>query len=620
MKNLVKNFSIIFIVLLTFAAILSFTYSGDVEPEKVGVNRLIQNINEERVKEVEVRGDFLLATLMGDEEKVLEVKKEPGQSFAELMSDYGVESEKLQKVNLLVKEESGLTYWMSLILPAMLPILLIIGIIWFMSRQMQGMNNKAMGFGQSQAKQNKPDDKGKKTFKDVAGAKEAKEELNEVVDFLKNPKKFTEMGAKIPKGLLLMGSPGTGKTLLAKAVAGEADVPFFHISGSEFVEMFVGVGASRVRDLFNKAKKAAPAIIFIDEIDAVARKRGAGLGGSHDEREQTLNQILVEMDGFDPNLGVIVIAATNRPDVLDPALLRPGRFDRRVVIDMPDIEDREQILQVHAKGKPLTKEVSIRKVAERTPGFSGADLANLLNEAAILAVRRNKKKIDETEVLESIEKVMLGPEKKSRVMSDQERKMTAYHEAGHAVVGHFLKNCDSVRKVSIIGRGMAGGYTLSMPEKEIRYSTIAKFKDDLAMILGGYVTEKLVYGDDQLSTGPSSDLKKATQVAKKMVMQYGMSDKLGPRMYADNEGLIFLAQDIHEKKNYSEKTAETIDEEINKLLNKALETAEEVIKTNKSKMDELVKVLLEKETVEQDVFSRLMGDKIEEEKEISKVV
>ena len=613
MKNLVKNFSIIFLVLLTFAAILSFTYSGDVEPEKVGVNRLIQNINDERVKEVEVRGDFLLATLF-DEETVLELKKEPGQSFAELMSDYGVESSKLQKVNLLVKEESGLTYWLTLILPAMLPILLIIGIIWFMSRQMQGMNNKAMGFGQSQAKQNKPDDKSKKTFKDVAGAKEAKEELNEVVDFLKNPKKFTEMGAKIPKGLLLMGSPGTGKTLLAKAVAGEADVPFFHISGSEFVEMFVGVGASRVRDLFNKAKKAAPAIIFIDEIDAVARKRGAGLGGSHDEREQTLNQILVEMDGFDPNLGVIVIAATNRPDVLDPALLRPGRFDRRVVIDMPDIEDREQILHVHAKGKPLTKEVSIRKVAERTPGFSGADLANLLNEAAILAVRLGKKKIDEKEVLESIEKVMLGPEKKSRVMSDKEREMTAYHEAGHAVVGHFLKNCDSIRKVSIVGRGMAGGYTLSMPEKEIRYSTIAKFRDDLAMILGGYMTEKIVYGDDQLSTGPSSDLKKATQIAKKMVMHYGMSDKLGPRMYADNEGLIFLAQDIHEKKNYSEKTAETINEEIDKLLDNALKTSEEVIKANKDKMDELVKVLLEKETVEQDVFSKIMEDQIQENK------
>jgi len=606
MKNLIKNFTIIFLVLLTFAGILSFTYSSEVEPEKVGVNTLVQNINDEQVKEVEVRGDFLLATLNGDEKKVLEVKKEPGQSFAELMLDYGVDSAKLQKVNLLVKEESGFNYWMGLILPSLLPILLIVGIIWFMSRQMQGANNKAMGFGQSQAKQNKPDDKNKKTFKDVAGAKEAKEELNEVVDFLKNPKKFTEMGAKIPKGVLLMGSPGTGKTLLAKAVAGEANVPFFHISGSEFVEMFVGVGASRVRDLFNKAKKAAPAIIFIDEIDAVGRKRGSGLGGSHDEREQTLNQILVEMDGFDPNLGVIVIAATNRPDVLDPALLRPGRFDRRVVIDLPDIEDREEILKVHAKDKPITKTVSLRKIAERTPGFSGADLANLLNEAAILAVRRDKKKIDEVEVLESIEKVLLGPEKRSRVMSDKEREMTAYHEAGHAIVGHFLPNCDSIRKVSIIGRGMAGGYTLSMPEKEIRYSTIAKFRDDLAMILGGYVTEKLIYGVDQLSTGPSSDLKKATQIAKKMVMQYGMSDKLGPRMYADNEELIFLAQDIHEKKNYSEKTAETIDEEINELLHTALKTAEEVIKTNKHKMDELVKVLLEKETVEQDVFKSIM--------------
>ena len=606
MKNLVKNFTIIFLVLLTFAAILSFSYSGKVEPEKVGVNRLIQNINDERVKEVEVRGDFLLATLF-DEETVLEVKKEPGQSFAELMSDYGVESSKLQKVNLLVKEESGLTYWMTLILPAMLPILLIIGIIWFMSRQMQGMNNKAMGFGQSQAKQNKPDDKSKKTFKDVAGAKEAKEELNEVLDFLKNPKKFTEMGAKIPKGLLLMGSPGTGKTLLAKAVAGEADVPFFHISGSEFVEMFVGVGASRVRDLFNKAKKAAPAIIFIDEIDAVARKRGAGLGGSHDEREQTLNQILVEMDGFDPNLGVIVIAATNRPDVLDPALLRPGRFDRRVVIDMPDIEDREQILHVHAKGKPLTKEVSIRKVAERTPGFSGADLANLLNEAAILAVRLGKKKIDEKEVLESIEKVMLGPEKKSRVISDQEREMTAYHEAGHAVVGHFLKNCDSIRKVSIVGRGMAGGYTLNMPEKDKRYKTLSQFKDDMAMTLGGYVIEKMKYGEDNLTTGPSSDLKQITNLARSMITRYGMSDKLGARTFGKSEDTVFLGSEVHEQRDYSETTADVIDKEIKELIVEAEKRAEKVITEKKEELEKLVEVLLVKETLEQKEIKEILG-------------
>ncbi|MFZ2979068.1 MAG: ATP-dependent zinc metalloprotease FtsH, partial [Candidatus Magasanikiibacteriota bacterium] len=510
MKNLIKNFVIIVASLLIIAALLSFSSLTAEKPEEVGLNTLVQKINNEEVKEVIVEGDILHVTLNDINAKPLEVKKEPGQSFTEVLSNYGVAGDKLAKVNITVKEQSGFEHWMSVLLPIVLPILLIVGIIYFMTRQVQGVNNKAMGFGQTQAKQAKPDDKNKKTFKDIAGAKEAKNEVEEIVDFLKDPKKFTDMGAKIPKGLLLMGAPGTGKTLLAKAIAGEAGVPFFHISGSEFVEMFVGVGASRVRDLFNKAKKAAPAIIFIDEIDAVGRKRGAGLGGSHDEREQTLNQILVEMDGFDPNLGVIVVAATNRPDVLDSALLRPGRFDRRVVIDMPDINDREEILTVHASNKPIGKDVSIHKLAERTPGFSGADLENLLNEAAILTVRREKKIIGESEILESIEKVLLGPEKRSKVMTTKDREMTAYHEAGHAIVGHFLKNCDPVRKVSIIGRGMAGGYTLSMPEKDEYYKTLAKFKDDLAMVLGGYATEKLIYGDDQLSTGPSSDLKKAT--------------------------------------------------------------------------------------------------------------
>jgi cell division protease FtsH len=615
MKNLVKNFAIIFAALLLVAALLSLADMGVEKPEEVGLNTLVYKINEGEVKEVNVEGDTLLVTLFGEEEPKLEIRKEFGQSFTELVTDYGVDPEKLRSVDVKIESESGLDHWMSILLPILLPIIVIVAIIFFMTRQVQGMNNKAMGFGQSTAKQNKPEGKDKKTFKDVAGAKEAKEELLEIVDFLKNPKRFTDMGAKIPKGVLLMGSPGTGKTLIAKAVAGEAEVPFFHISGSEFVEMFVGVGASRVRDLFNKAKKAAPAIIFIDEIDAVGRKRGAGLGGSHDEREQTLNQILVEMDGFDPHLGVIVVAATNRPDVLDPALLRPGRFDRRVVIDMPDIKDREEILVVHAKGKPLAKEVSLKKIAERTPGFSGADLGNLLNEAAITAVRGDKKQISESDVLESIEKVLMGPEKKSRVMSKKEREMTAYHEAGHAVVGHFLPNCDPVRKISIIGRGMAGGYTLSMPEKDERYRTIAKFKDELAMILGGYVTEKLVYGDDQLSTGPSSDLKKATQMAKSMVVRYGMSDKLGPRQFAENEEMIFLAQEIHDKKNYSEKTAEVIDVEIDKLLEDAKNKAEDVIKENKKQMDDLVKILLEKETVEQEEFANIMGDKIEEKKE-----
>ena len=472
------------------------------------------------------------------------------------------------------------------------------------------MNNKAMGFGQSNPREVKPEDKDKKTFADVAGAKEAKQELEEIVEFLKSPKKFADMGAKIPKGVLLMGAPGTGKTLLAKSVAGEANVPFFHMSGSEFVEMFVGVGASRVRDLFAKAKKTAPAIVFIDEIDAVGRRRGAGLGGGHDEREQTLNQILVEMDGFEPNLGVIVMAATNRPDVLDPALLRPGRFDRRVVIDMPDIKDREEILAVHAKGKPLAKEVSIRKIAERTPGFSGADLANLLNEGAILAVRRNKKQIDEMEILESIEKVLLGPERKSRVITEKDKKMTAYHEAGHAVVGYLLPNCDPVRKVSIISRGQAGGYTLKMPSEDRHYHTLAQFKDELAMTMGGYVVEKLIFGDEMLSTGPSSDLKNATRIAKDMVTRYGMSEKLGARTFGEHEELIFLGREIHEQQDYSDKTAEEIDKEISALISEAEKRAKQIIEKNRDKMESLVKTLLEKETIEQEEIAKVLGEKV----------
>ncbi|HYE59959.1 MAG TPA: ATP-dependent zinc metalloprotease FtsH, partial [Candidatus Kapabacteria bacterium] len=463
MKNLLKNFLYIVVALFLIASLVSFAEMGAEKVDQVGITTLVDEIQNGKVQSIDVFGDTMRVTLREEGAKKQEVKKEFGQSFSELMDNYGVDPNKLKDVNVQVKQETGARYWIAALAPYLLPILLIAGLLYFMSRQVQGVNNRAMGFGQSTAKQVKPEDKDKKTFKDVAGAREAKEELEEVVDFLRDPKKFTRMGAKIPKGVLLMGSPGTGKTLLAKAVAGEANVPFFHMSGSEFVEMFVGVGASRVRDLFNRAKKAAPAIIFIDEIDAVGRKRGAGLGGSHDEREQTLNQILVEMDGFDPHLGVIVVAATNRPDVLDPALLRPGRFDRRVVIDMPDINDREEILKVHAHGKPIAKNVSIKKLAERTPGFSGADLGNLLNEAAILAVRRNKDEVTEDEVLESIEKVMLGPQKRSRVMNQKDREMTAYHEAGHAIVGHFLVNCDPVRKVSIIGRGMAGGYTLSMP-------------------------------------------------------------------------------------------------------------------------------------------------------------
>ena len=614
MKNLVKNFMIVFLVLFAIAAVMSSMSTPEKKTEEVGINVLVNEINADTIKKIEVSGDTMTVTRKDDKAKIQEVKKEVGQSFSELISNLGVDKTKLNQINIAVKKETGWKFWLEALAPYILPFLMIIGLLFFMTRQVQGINNRAMGFGQSTARQTNPEDKkDQKTFADVAGAKEAKEELEEVVDFLKNPKKFADMGAKIPKGVLLMGAPGTGKTLLAKAVAGEANVQFFHMSGSEFVEMFVGVGASRVRDLFGKAKKAAPAIVFIDEIDAVGRKRGSGLGGSHDEREQTLNQILVEMDGFDPHIGVIVIAATNRPDVLDPALLRPGRFDRRVVIDKPDIADRLEILQVHAKNKPIASDVSLRKIAERTPGFSGADLGNLLNEAAILAVRGNKKQIDEVDILQSIEKVLLGPEKRSRVMTQKERAMTAYHEAGHAVVAYFSPGCDPVRKVSIIGRGMAGGYTLSMPELDKRYQTLAQFRDDLAMSMGGFVAERMIYGDAELSTGPSSDLKKATQLATAMVMRYGMSDALGPRVYGDNEEYIFLAQEIHEKKNYSEKTAEMIDREIDALLDGAKKQAEKIVTDRRKEMDALVKVLLEKETVEQDEFKQVMGAEVPHE-------
>ncbi|HBB37932.1 MAG: ATP-dependent zinc metalloprotease FtsH [Candidatus Magasanikbacteria bacterium GW2011_GWD2_43_18] len=610
MKQLLKNFALIFLVLFIAAGLWGYAEYGNEKPEIVGINRLVTEIKADTVSKIEVQGSTIHATLDNPEETQLEVRKESGQPFSELMQTYGVTAEELAMIDdVQIKEQTGFLFWMAVLAPYLLPLLLLVGLLFFMTRQVSGMNNKAMGFGQSGARQAKPDDKEKKTFKDVAGAVEAKEELEEIVDFLKDPKKFADMGAKIPKGVLLMGPPGTGKTLLAKAVAGEAGVPFFHISGSEFVEMFVGVGASRVRDLFSKAKKEAPAIIFVDEIDAVGRKRGSGLGGSHDEREQTLNQILVEMDGFDPNIGVIVMAATNRPDVLDSALLRPGRFDRRVMIGKPDIKDREAILLVHAANKPFETDVDLKKLAERTPGFTGADLANLLNEAAIFAVRKGKKTINQDDVLESIEKVLLGPQKRSKVMSKKEREMTAYHEAGHAIVGHFLEHADPIRKVSIIGRGMAGGYTLSMPTEDISYKTIAMFKDDMAMAMGGFVAERMIYGHESLSTGPSSDLKSATQSAKAMVLRYGMSDKLGPRDFGQNEEMIFLAQEIHEQKNYSEKTAELIDEEISVLLTEARERAEQLLLEKRDKMEKLVQLLLEKETVEEAEFKAILDGK-----------
>lgn len=606
MKDLFKKFGVVILSLFVIAAALSFSQVGQEQFDQVGISTLSQRIQEEKVESIEIEGDTIIATLKEEGKNKLKAKKEQGESFSELMKNYGVESSALASIDVEVVEESGFVFWLRELGPYIFPLLIFGVIIYFMSRQVKGMNNKAMGFGKSQAKEAKKDGD-KKTFDDVAGIEEAKGELEEVVDFLKRPKQYSDMGAKIPKGVLLMGSPGTGKTLLAKAIAGEAEVPFYHMSGSEFVEMFVGVGASRVRDLFEKAKKKAPAIIFIDEIDAVGRKRGAGMGGSHDEREQTLNQILVEMDGFDPHIGVIVIAATNRPDVLDKALLRPGRFDRQIVIDMPDIKGREEILKIHADDKHLADDVDLRQVAERTPGFTGADLENLLNEAAILAVRKGEDKVTNDMIFESIERVMMGPEKKSRVMTEKERKITAYHEGGHAIVGHFLKHCDPVRKVSIIGRGRAGGYTLSVPEEEVKYKTIAQLKDKLAMIMGGYVTEKKQFGNENLSTGPSSDLDKATDIATKMIKNYGMSEKLAPRKYGNNDETVFLAQDVHEEQKYSEDIAKEIDKEINNLLLEARDRAKDILDSHEKEMENLVQTLLERETIEREDFEKIMN-------------
>ncbi|KKU14321.1 MAG: ATP-dependent zinc metalloprotease FtsH [Candidatus Magasanikbacteria bacterium GW2011_GWC2_45_8] len=569
---------------------------------------VVQEIVDGKVKQIEVQGDKLIVKLQDGTTQ--ESLKEAGESVSTLLKNYSIDPEKMRAVEVSIKSESGWRFWMRSLLPIFAPILVLVLLLFFMTRQVQGINSRALGFGQAGAKQTAPgDNKNKVTFKDVAGVKEAKEELAEVVDFLKNSKRFVDMGAKIPKGVLLMGVPGTGKTLLAKAVAGEADVPFFHMSGSEFVEMFVGVGASRVRDLFKKAKTSAPAIVFIDELDAVGRRRGYGIGGSHDEREQTLNQILVEMDGFEPNSGVIVIAATNRPDVLDPALLRPGRFDRRVTVDSPDLNDREEIMRVHAVGKPLADDVSLREIAERTPGFTGADLANLLNEAAILTVRRNKPQISKIEILDSIEKVLLGPERRGHILSDKEKKITAYHEAGHALVAHSLPNADPVRKVSIISRGRAGGYTLKMPTEDKRFHSKGEFLDDLSVALGGFVAEQMIFGNDALSTGPSSDLRHATQLAKSIVTEYGMSDLLGPRTFGSNEENRFLGRDMMEQRDFSEKTAEQIDMEVGRLLKEAKTRAEKIIQSKRDKLELLVQELMQKETIEQGVFEGLMGAK-----------
>lgn len=609
MKNLIKNFLIFFTVFLLMAALFSFFGGGGQKTEQVGVETLIGQINNQAVAKIAIMGNEIRVTLKDGKSQA--VKKEAGDTFSQIVKNYNVDPAKLNGLLIEVQENSGLDYWLATILPFLLPFLLIAVFIYFMMRSVQGANSKAMMFGQSQARETGREFKGKVTFKDVAGAKEAKEELSEVVEFLKNPQKFSELGARTPRGVLLLGSPGTGKTLLARAVAGEASVPFFSISGSEFVEMFVGVGASRVRDLFRKAKKSAPCIIFIDEIDAVGRRRGAGLGGSHDEREQTLNQILVEMDGFDPNTNIIVIAATNRPDVLDPALLRPGRFDRRVILDEPDLADREAILKVHSKKKPLGKEVSLKRVAERTPGFTGADLANLLNEAAILAAMKNKKIIDLEEIFSSIEKVMLGPERKSRILSDKEKKITAYHEAGHAIVAHFSPLTDPVQKVSIIARGQAGGYTLKIPLEDKHMYSKTEYVEEIAVLLAGYVTEGEIFGE--VTTGATSDLRRATGLARKLITDFGMSEGLGPRTFGEKDEMIFLGREIHEQRDYSEKVAEQIDKEISNFIDKAVHQAKGLIKAKHEFLEKVVAELMAKETLEKEEFEKIVGEKKKEE-------
>ena len=574
---------------------------------------LVNRVNNEEVSALEVEGEKITLILKSGDKEI--VRKEENDSLASLLADFQVDPQKLNEVSVTIKETSAWSYFLTIILPFLLPLLIIGLFMLYMLRGVSGMNSRAMSFGQTAGKELDLNRKEKVNFADVAGAKEAKEELYEIVEFLKFPKKFHELGAKIPRGVLLLGSPGTGKTLIARAVAGEADVPFFTISGSEFVEMFVGVGASRVRALFDKAKKVAPCLIFIDEIDAVGRRRGAGLGGSHDEREQTLNQILVELDGFEPSQNVIVIAATNRPDVLDPALLRPGRFDRQVVIDKPDLKDREEILKVHARKKPLEPAVNLKGVAERTPGFSGAELANVLNEAAILAARQNKKSISQTDIFEAIEKVMIGPERKSRVITEKDKKITAYHEAGHAVIAHFLPDVDPVQKVSIIARGQAGGYTLKVPIEDRSYHSRSEFINELSVLLAGHLTEKEIFGE--VTTGATSDLRRATAIARSLVTDFGMSEKMGPRTFGEKEEMIFLGREIHEQRDYSEKIAEQIDEEIESFINQASLKTKELIVEKRVYIEKVVAVLLKEETIERERFLSLMN---EEEPEAQKKV
>jgi len=594
-------------IALAVFLVLSAAYTGVREyflnkTVDVPLSQIAADIRSGIVKEITVAGDSIDAKYNDDSEK--KSRKETEASFTETLANYGLTPDEIATVKVSVEDQGGIRFWALTLAPLLIPVLLLLGIMWYLSRQVRGAGMQAFTFGRSLARLVSPEDEVQKvTFKDVAGAREAKAELTEIVDFLKNPKKFIQIGARIPKGVLLMGAPGTGKTLLARAVAGEAGVPFFSISGSEFVEMFVGVGASRVRDLFQTAKKAAPAIVFMDEIDAVGRIRGTGVGGGNDEREQTLNQILVEMDGFEPNEKVIVMAASNRPDVLDPALLRPGRFDRRVTIDLPDRRDREEILKVHARQKPLGPDTNLAVIAERTPGFSGADLANLMNEGAILAAREDRKEITQYDLIRSIEKVMLGPERRSHVLNKKEKEITAYHEAGHALIASVLPYADPVHKVSIISRGRAAGYTLKLPLEDRRMQSRLEFLDDIAVSLGGYIAEKMVYND--VTTGASNDLQVLTALARDMVTKYGMSEKFGPLALEVAPGRTLFGAGI-EPGELSQEVASQIDAEVRAIVTDAHKRAEEVMIKHRKVLDAIAKALVEVENLERDDFEKIL--------------
>jgi len=603
-KHLIKNALAVILVFLSLSLLFGLLVFPPEKAEDVSFRELVEKIEEEQVVEITVDGQEVTAKLK--DEKLIKTVKEEDSSFTELLISYGLETEKIKSFDLKVEKPRDLS-WTFLFVIGFLPLIIFVFFFWFIFKQAKGGGAmQSLDFTKSRARLFSPEDKNKEktTFNDVAGLKESKEELQEIVEFLKSPKKFYSMGARIPKGVLLVGPAGVGKTLLARAVAGEANVPFFHTSGSSFVELFVGTGAARIRDLFSNAKKHAPAIIFIDELDAVGRMRGSGIGGGHDEREQTLNQLLVEMDGFEKTTNVIVVSATNRPDVLDSALLRPGRFDRLITLDQPDINDREEILNIHCQDKPLAEDVKLREVAERTPGFSGADLSNVANEAAILAARRNQKKINQIDFLESIEKVLLGPERKSHIFSKREKEISAYHEVGHALVSSFLEEVSPVRKISIISRGSAGGYTLKMPKEERKIMTRSEFISEIAVLLGGYSAEKLKY--NEITSGSSNDLEKASRLARKLVKEYGMSS-LGPTSFGKKEDLTFLGRDFSDRSNYSEKIASQIDEEVAAVIKEAEDKAIKVLTKNKQLLNKITAVLIQKETIEKEEFEKLIG-------------